>query len=296
MNCQGHTIYGTYSIIDTHYSVKLFEVKNVTIRDCIIANFDYGVYIQDSELVSLLNNSMTNGGIYISGSNISHFSTHNISSDNTVGSKPVQYLKNTRDITVSSVVGQVILANVTNITLENQNISNVSVGIEIVFSNDSNIRNNDFIDTFRGIWFYNSSNNTIINNTIIRTGYGAYLHYSNNNVLTNNNLSNCSYGAYSLGSNDNTFVRNTVNNNYQRGIRFEISKNNTLVNNTINNNNYDGIYFFIGNDYNNLTLNTVNNNGDGIHFYSSDNNSLIENTVNNNGEGIHVDFSPIITT
>jgi len=271
-DCQGHTISGS----GANNGIYVTNHDNVTIKNCVVKNFTYGIYLgYPSSNNMLMNNTannntygifssssnniltsntannnnefgiflgysnnntltnniasnngdhgirlyfsinnvltyniMENNGVYISGSDVSYFNTHNITGDNTVNGKPVRYLKDTSDTIVPSGAGQVILANVTNVTVENQDVSNASVGIEIAFSSECTIQNNIASNNIYGIFLHSSSNNTLTNNTADNNEIGIYLGFSSNNTLTNNTADNNEIGIYLDSSSNNTLNLN----------------------------------------------------------------------------------------
>ncbi|MEA3281150.1 MAG: NosD domain-containing protein [Euryarchaeota archaeon] len=156
------------------------------------SNNEYGIYLSSSSNNSLTGNTMVGDGIYIWGSELPHWNTHSIDTSNTVNSKQVRYWKDQVAGTVPPDAGQVILANCTNITIENQNVSDGTVGIIFGFSDNNNLidntanSNNEY-----GIYMYRSSNNNLEGNTASNNSRGIYLSSSSNNrIYLNNFISN----------------------------------------------------------------------------------------------------------
>ncbi|MCK4614175.1 MAG: right-handed parallel beta-helix repeat-containing protein, partial [Thermoplasmata archaeon] len=161
-----------------------------------------------------------------------------------------------------------ILANCTEMVVENQNLSHGSVGIQLGFSLNVTISNNTCSNNRYGIRLDHSHHNTLFNNTCSNNArYGIYLRNSDSNTLTNNTCSNNSYGIYLRDSDSNTLFNNTCSNN-GNGIYLYRSDSNTLTNNTCS-----------------------NNGGNGIYLYSSDSNTLSNNTISGNIEGIRLERS-----
>ena len=66
----------------------------------------------------------------IHGGKLSSFNSHNISVDNQVNGKPLYYYKDISNINVDNIsVGQLILANCTNIAIKNLLIEHTDIGI-----------------------------------------------------------------------------------------------------------------------------------------------------------------------
>jgi parallel beta-helix repeat protein len=95
--------------------------------------------------------------------------------DNTVNGKPLVYLEDASNYKVEDA-GQVVLVNCNNITVENLDLSNTSIGLELWMTDDSKVLNNIVSNNNRG---------------------GICLDYSSNNTITGNNASN----NYNFGNN-----------------------------------------------------------------------------------------------
>jgi len=141
------------------------------------------IYIVYSFGNVLRNNSMHLNGIVVDGSIPLHF-LHDIDTSNRVNDKPVYYWVGKEGKKVPPDAGEVILANCRNILVEGENLSNSSVGIEIVLSSSITVNNNTLLRVFpllyyvEGIFF---SNNRIYSNYL-------YLESVRRSVFSNNFL------------------------------------------------------------------------------------------------------------
>ena len=126
-----------------------------------VCNNEYGIYIFKSSKNIITGNTFVTDGIFVQAS------YQNTVKDNTVNGKPLVYLEDVSDYKVEDA-GQVILVNCNNITVEGQDLSNTSVGIEL----------------------WKTENCLISNNTISNNRYGIYLHHSSSNNIYLNNLIN----------------------------------------------------------------------------------------------------------
>ncbi|MEM4308098.1 MAG: NosD domain-containing protein [Thermoplasmata archaeon] len=150
-----------------------------------------GIYLTSSGFATLTNNSMDNNGIVITGVNLTDWNTHNIDTSNLVNGKPVYYYKNQNGGRVPADAGQVILANSTNMFVYGLSIHNTSYGIQLGFSDNNNILNNNISDnTGHGICLASSNNNTITYNWLCNnTNYGvAVISPSTSNKIHHNNF------------------------------------------------------------------------------------------------------------
>ncbi len=259
------------------YGIRLRDSSNNTIANNTASNSNwYGIHLRDSSNNIISNNTFVNDGLFVESSH------QNIVEDNTVNGKPLVYLVDTSDIAVTDA-GQVILVNCSNITVENLDLSNTSVGVDFWATEDSIISNNNVCNNEYGIHLLDSSNNTIANNTASNNDGGIRLRDSSNNIIANNTASNNDGGIHLRDSSNNTIANNTANNNND-GIYLIGFHNNTITGNNASNNN-DGIHLF-GSHNNTITGNNASNNGYGTRLRDSNNSSITGNNVSNNWYGI----------
>jgi parallel beta-helix repeat protein len=268
-----------------------------------------GILLHNSIGNNITDNEMIESGFHIIGNQLEHWNTHNIDISNTVNGKSVYYWKNQNAGTIPSDAGQVFLANCTNVIIEDQDISNVSYGIELGFSFINNIINNT-VKTFwnDGIIISNSDKNNIINNNVsnsdrgmgislgssnfnnITSNYvysnyfeGIYLNNSSNNNIVNNHASYNSDGISLIQSDENYIMGNTgIFNYYYGGIYLLYSSNNTIQNNICNSNGNEGIRLDLYSHLNIIKNNTCNSNRFGIDLWYSDDNIIYGNTASDN--------------
>jgi parallel beta-helix repeat protein len=228
-------------------------------------NRGIGILLGESEFINITDNTMIEDGIKIGGP-IRSWDSHRIGTSNTVCGKPVYYWKNEKNNVIPPGAGEVILVNCTNITIENQDLSHGSIGIEIGFSSNISILNNNI--TFNdddGIWLVVSNNNTIMGNTVKKCDFAIILSSSDENNITNNILSNNYYGVVAFSSSKNSI-------NY-----------NTLLSNTIY-----GIHNTYNDEYSPISYNIITNSEYGIYIRSSSNNTINYNTLWNNDLGFRI--------
>ncbi|UCE73945.1 MAG: right-handed parallel beta-helix repeat-containing protein, partial [Methanomassiliicoccales archaeon] len=248
----------------------------------------FGIYLYNSCADELSGNTMVADGIVIVGDLKKHWNTHDIDPLNTVNGKPVRYWKNQTQGSIPSGAGEVILANCTNVTVENQNLTHGSVGCEIGFSsNNTLIGNNVSSNNWHGIYLYNSSENRILENNASDNEYGLGVYYSTGNTMQSNTASGNTYdGIYIYNSNDNHVLINTIYSNGQNGVYLSYSTGNTVSENDIFLNSIDGILLFYS-DGNMIHANELDSNiVDGIYVYFSNGNNLTGNSASNNMYGI----------
>jgi len=245
------------------------------------------ITLSSSTGISITSNLFFKSGIIIKGDYLEHWNTHNIDNTNTINGRPVYYWKNQMEGIIPVNAGQVILANCTDIRIENQKLNNSPIGIILGFSSNNYITGNTVSSNSKyGIYLYFSSRNTIIGNAVTDSGWSIHLYYSKGNTIKDNIISNTIFSLKYMGihlqySDGNNITGNNASNNWA-GIYLSSSSGNNITNNNVSNNE-DGIFLNAYCYWNNFTYNIIFQNTDcGIHIYGSDNNIFHHNNITNN--------------
>ncbi|MCJ2670551.1 MAG: right-handed parallel beta-helix repeat-containing protein [Candidatus Thermoplasmatota archaeon] len=241
--------------------IRILNASNTELLGNSISNSKYGIELDSTTDVHIANNTLVNAGITIWG-NLEEWGSHEIETSNTVNGKPVRYLKNEIGGTVPEGAGQVILANCTGITVENQTIDNATIGIQLGYSSGTSIMGNTLLgNRLEGIAFWRSHNNTV----------------GGNDVSMNN------MGMYAYRSPDNSIANNMFLSNHHTAIEIDDSTGNEIVGNSIMSNGNDGIFLYFYSDGSVVEANEIVSNGDnGIAIYKSDWGTIRDNTVSGN--------------
>jgi parallel beta-helix repeat protein len=251
------------NVLRNYHGINFDTANDSFAYDNNASDNDYaGIYLYYSAGLDMTGNIMYNNGVYIYGTSLIEWNTHNIDATNTVNAKPVYYWKNQTGGTAPAGAGQVILANCSGVTVENQDVSNSSIGIQLGFSSNNTIANNTASNNAnswnKGISLaYDACNNTIWNNTVRNNFMGiSLLTGCDNNTIQMNNVSNNeNEGVYMEACQYNTVFDNNVSMS-GCGIDALGSDNNTMKNNTA----YDcsaGIIIQLGSQYNTATENKI---------------------------------------
>jgi len=251
---------------------------------------EFGIFLRDSSNITMTNNNFANDGVYIQGHILQHFNSHTIPDNNIVNGEPLYYYKNSGGINIDNrPAGQVILANCTDIDIKNLEINKTELAIEVAYSTNILIAdNNIFSISWYGIDLFSSSSNTVINNHIVNVEHGITIQWlSNNNIINNNVLLNNRFG---IGVGHSSFYNIISDNNvseHRVGIQvgfatIDNASNNIVTGNIVSNSDFCGIYNFqvSGNE---ITRNKVSNYYKGIFFQSSSDNKIIDNNIIGNG-------------
>jgi parallel beta-helix repeat protein len=268
-NC---TLTNNSAVINSQFGFSLFSSYNCTLTNNTATSNEYGLYLNDSNNFTLMDNTLFDNGLVFEGWNVLHW-LHYLSG-NTENNKPLGYFKSlTSTIIDGSQYSQVILANCSEMTVKDGVFNNATVGIQLGFC----------------------SNCTLMNNTAASNSlYGFNLITSDNCSLTNNSASSNNYGFYLFSSDSCSLMKNSAYGN-DYGFTLESSDNCTLVNDNGSNNTYHGVNLRFLNNCN-LTNNTAFNNAhNGFYLENVENCILMNNNASNNYNGYVVQFSDYCT-
>ena len=289
---------------------EFYECSNNTLDgNYASSNENFGMNLDFSSYFIVTDNELIENGVALGGDLLEHWNTHIIDVTNTVNGKPLYYWKNRTGGTVPLGAGEVILANSTGVSVNNQTLYNCSIGVELGFSHgntlvDNNISDdtdrygiyswasdhnvyadNDFLGARMAILLASSDNNTISGNTINSSlGGGIILPFSDSNDVFGNNISGSGYGIETELSNDNFISGNNVSNN-ERGIYLVECHNCTVSHNTVTDNRREGIRHSHSND-GIIENNSVSNNPFGILVVDSHRNIMANNVATLNDMGL----------
>jgi parallel beta-helix repeat protein len=279
-----NTITDNYVSMNNETGILISYSNGNVVANNVVSYSEMGIELGASTNVTVRNNSMVDNGIYIIAPSVENFNTHVIDASNTVNSKPVYYWKNATGGTVPLGAGQVILANCSNVIVREQNLSDGSVGMQIVFSsNNTLIRNKANSNRRAGIEIAYSHNNAISGNEVsINNWYGIQLWYSVGNVFANNTLSGNKRGIDHLYSSFSSIERNIVLSNTFSGINLFDSYYCIVSNNTVSTNSIYGIRLVFS-EFNSIFYNNVSlTSGIGIDIWLADNNKIHHNDIIDN--------------
>ncbi|MGF3555238.1 MAG: right-handed parallel beta-helix repeat-containing protein, partial [Thermoplasmatota archaeon] len=238
-NC-GILIWNPYSPVDYN-----------TVSDNIFSdNIVYGMIIDEAKHTLVSNNLFYNDGIWLLDS------YYNTFLNNMVNDKPLVYLEDESDKVIEEDAGQVILVNCDNITVQNKDLSNTTVGLLLERTHNCLI-----------------SGNTLYSDKLV----GIFLEYSSNNNISMNMISDTNNGILLSNSYDNIIYFNNITLNEGFGIYLAYSEGNTIATNTILDN-YAGLVLTGSSNFNNVTDNVFFN--DGAWVYGAWKNNFLNNYVN----------------
>ena len=283
--------YNTISNNSIYYGITVSTSDGNVIDNNIIENGSISFYNTQNNIISnnqilsgyvdleltlgetIVNNEL-NKGIYISGYKDDYWTNH-IIDNNFAQGKPILYLVDGYENIIEGDYAQVILVNCKYCTVKNLNLRNVICGIQLGFSSNNEIYQNNISNCYgNGIEIYYTSNdNRIFGNTIENNDGEGILIYggpNNNNISENVINNNTQVGIFVEGGQDNTIKSNEIKYNlggiYLIGTFFYDTKNHNIVSNKISNNRKYGLYLESSSANNIISNNFSENNKKDAYF------------------------------
>jgi nitrous oxidase accessory protein len=252
-----------------------------------VSNEHGGIGLIYSTNNTITNNVLIDSYVEIVGNQLNHWNTHTIGTTNTLNGQPVQYWKNAVSGVVPTGAGQVILANTTNVIVEDQVFDKSPVGIQMGFSSGNLIRRNTFHpNNVHGIRAQYSVGYTIEGNTFMDNSYSMHIIHSSDFTVTGNNIvgdfDDVSWEtgihldfASDAYLNENSICGTTI------GVTMQNSHHITLANNEISSNKDAGLKCHI---CDNITMsgNRFSLNGLGVHLRNVEDSLIYHNSFNGN--------------
>ncbi len=272
--------------------------RNNRIENNWCVNDTYGIYV-NAKKNTFVNNVMEHCGFYMSSSSTTsdYWDTHTMT-DNMVNSKPVYYYSKTSDLVVPKHAGQVIIASCTNITVENQNLSDCTTGLSVGYSTEIQILNNSCNNngdkSITNVWgsmgFLSVEESVIDNNSCDSNDWlGVYMRECYDNTITNNTFARSATGVYLTRSDDNRLENNTFGWNRNTGLLLKAyCDRNILSNNLFISNTQKGLSFLSSSNSNSVQGNTISGNDYGIYHSLSEKNIFEDNVIFENNVGLYV--------
>ena len=177
----------------TNNIIKSNENHEIYINGASDNKINYNI-INDNKIYGSLalwygNGNIITGNTFFNGGLLLSDSIENTISNNTVNDKSLVYYEGVNFTDEIKDAGQVILVRCNKISIENQDLSNTSVGIQLFDTAKCNIRKNKISNNEFGIHILdNSRDNTISRNTISDNDEGMVIANSDSNIILENNF------------------------------------------------------------------------------------------------------------
>ena len=273
LEASDYNIFSNNYISNNGNGIDIKESDSNYFLSNIITNNFYGMKLSSSNNTTILSNSFLNDDLYV------YDSYQNTIFNNTVDGKPLLYLEDKSDIIIDYITGQIIIVNCVNISIQNQELSNIVHSIELWGSKSCIISGNNIMNNHFGIVLIYSSNNNIISNNISNNSYGIILESSGeNNTVIKNNIINNGYAVSIIDVSYATFISENKFSNNGYGVHVYKSSDTFITNNTFSSD-FFGIYLLFKSNNNTISSNIFLNCGNGIWLRLVSDNKICENTI-----------------
>jgi parallel beta-helix repeat protein len=252
-DCQWYTIDG----INLGDGIRLESKNNITIKNCILTDWNNGIYsyFSDNIILENLKFDRNNLDIYMYGTRTKcHWNLINVTG---TGNNSIVFF-NTSNIVIkdwNNNASEIILCGADNSVIDNITLNYNA--LTLVGTSYTNI-SNSFFNNSRIYLFSSSNYNTFSNITTNGIFFDTWNQYNTlSNIVTRNSTIGIELHYYEQFNN---FSNITVDSN-RDGIRIGYHSDNNIIKDSIIKNNYYGIYFeSVGGNliYNNLFNNTIN--------------------------------------
>ncbi len=148
-----------------YHPVYICGSIHVTVEDSIFTGGEHGLFLFDSQSVTLSRNHMA-AGMGIHGTSPENFGSHHVE-HNTVNGGELYYFRDSSGLRLSDLTGQIILVNVTHSVVDRCMSLQLENGITMAYSRHNLLVGNTFMENFQGMRFIASTGNTLHHNNFI---------------------------------------------------------------------------------------------------------------------------------
>lgn len=253
-------------------------------QNAILANAA-GVVIENSSENTLVGNQIdrNDAPLRVRGSETSHY-VHRITRDNSIDGRPIRYLVDAHDVTLSASdnPGYLALVRSRNVTVRGVRLPEGSQGVLLIATRQSTIHDVTIPASEQGLFLQDADDNALIGNRVERTaGSGITLARSSANRLERNVVrANEGHGVFLQNADANALVANDVRDNEQSGIHLTGSRGGRLTNNQIIGN-WVGVYLERGGEHR-LSANTISKSQFAVYVHATSTNQFEGNRLAEN--------------
>ncbi len=146
----------------------------------------------------LSGNVFESRGIWIEGDRLPHYSSHEITRDNLLGGKPVAYYRDSANIDLDGAsLGQLIVANCTDVRARNLTIAEAYTGIEMAYVDRASVSSSNLSANVVSVDLFQASNVTATGNSFRQNRQGGVQAAAFRNVtFSANAFSGSPFGIY----------------------------------------------------------------------------------------------------
>lgn len=186
----------------------LFPSTDNDILNNTVFDTEVGIHLDRASGHLLQDNNLTGTGLVVDSADTANL-THDIDTSNTANGRDIVYLLDGDGVTVPSDAGQVLVARSTNVLANGLNITDVPVGVQVLFSSAVTIEDSTFFDIPKGVSTSGSDGVTVKNSVINNTATAVTFAGGSGNAVANSTIGANKFGVrfsqqtdFSLTGND----------------------------------------------------------------------------------------------
>lgn len=313
------TIVNNNASSNNFFGIHVEDSDNSTITGNNISHSRNGIRLYFSYNATVSGNRFAENGLIIMGYDLHSYVSHSIAPNNLVNGLPLHYYKNCNDLDIDSIpIGQLIVANCTNVRVSSLKINDTDIGVTMAFVDGAIITGGTFSSGDHGVDFHRVANGTIKDSTIshhrsdgVDIAWSVNVEVSGNEILSNdgdgidtfrsdnititgNNLTDDEAGANVRYSSRVDIIANNVTMNEWYGILVDGSTDVSVSANNVDKHNEYGIFL---DDLENATIvgNSISDNYRAVTLTYSNGVSVDFNNITGNGGAIGVGDSTNVT-
>jgi parallel beta-helix repeat protein len=261
LDCAGYSVIGPGSDPEVVDGIVIDGHSGVTVRNCVVQQFGYGIVVRNSSAGLLEHNEVRWNGL--------------------------------SGIDVTGSVDVIVRQN----TMHENGLDSGYSGIDVEYGASDVVvsGNTSRGNGGNGFYIYQASNLVFDNNDAYSNsrGFDLDLEVTDSTFSNNRAVNNAGDGVSVVLSDDNRFIANEVSGNGGHGFQVHRSSGNVLRSNEVLGNNADGISLNTESSYNVIRDNDIERNiSNGILISGgSDRNILAGNVSSHNGDGLRIETS-----
>ena len=130
-----------------------------TITGNVVLGEGLGLVLYFSQYNTILDNNFQQCGVIVYSNQLDDWNTHTMN-NNTANGLPIRYYKDVAGVTVPGPAAQVILANCTNMILQQISTADVDVAIQLGLCSDCLVQGNTITNAITGVSLISSNDKT----------------------------------------------------------------------------------------------------------------------------------------
>jgi parallel beta-helix repeat protein len=197
--------------------IGLASSNRILVADNSLSDNEDGLSLTRSNFVTVAGNVFVSSGLSVFGNTLANYNSHTILEDNRVNGRPLYYIKDCDGVNVVGIpVGQVIVANCTDVRIADLDIASTTTGILLALVDDAVVEDNALSRTRYGISVEYATNASIVGNDVSSNGFGIRVWSSTDVIITENDVEGNGRGVHVVVSHRVVVYHNNFIDNWEQ--------------------------------------------------------------------------------